>query len=272
MTALKREGMGPLSPEFAEACRCVADDAPSKRGYHPLPPSTTRAEFREALSVVGIEDARQLADALGLNVDDPRSARGILADPVNRYTSKHADKLRSIVENAAADANRAAIDTKEAARAEAEARGLNPFKADMEARDAARDELDEARRVGKAREILLGDAEVNDWFDALRLEFALRALVEGAMALNDEEVNTLLRVLWGLLETKPLLPDDAAAVAGSLERYFRGISLGGQEEIANLAALIVEGNHERDASGDFIEHNLAQAALNEYCGFPLKTE
>ena len=266
MTVLKREGMGPLSPEFAEACRRVADDAPSKRGYHPLPPTTTPAEFREALSVVGIEDARQLANALGLNVNDPSAARRILADPVNRYTSKHADKLRPIVENAADNASRAATDAKEAARAEAEARGLDPFEANREARD----ELNVARRVGKAQEILLGDAEVNDWHDALRLEFALRALVEGAMTLNAREINTLLRVLWGLLETKPLLADDAAAVAAVLERYFRDVDLGHREKIANLAALIAKGNHERDALGDFKEHGLAQAALDEYCGSSTK--
>lgn len=269
MTVLKREGMGPLSPEFAEACRRVNDDAPSKRNYHPLPPSTTPEEFREALRVVGIEDAKKLAEALGLNMDDPSAARRIIADPTNHYTSKHAEKLRPMVERMRTDAFRAASEAMKEAEREAK-NARDEYEALLIEYEVPHNELNRASEVAKAEGLLLGDAATDEWFEALQLEFALRALVEGALALDADGIETLLRNLWGLLETNPLT-DDAPVIAGALERHFNGMKVVLNEQVANLSALIVGGEHERDASGDFIEHDLSQAAIDEYCGFSTET-
>ena len=251
MTVLKRDGMGPLSPEFAEACRRVADDAPSKRGYHPLPPSTTPAEFREALEVIGIDD-EHFAKALNLNVG---SAKNILSDPARRYTSKHAEKLRPIVEAVKNDTYKAA----EKALSDAEAHELN------ETHAAARAELDRAIEVERTANLLIGDVDADTWLDEIPHEFALRVLVEGFDALGSRRRDTLLSTLFSFLraEDKP----DAARIADVMEPFFEDEPLPRNVLPDDLMALVARDTPERSETGHFIDLNQLQAVINEYCGF-----
>lgn len=201
MTLLKREGMRPITEGFAAAYRAYRDGSGDKRGYKPLDPSVPVRRFRWALGVIGIHDAKGLAEALGKS---EATGRNVWKHPHERYTAEHASSLL----RRADECERA---VKEAIKCGGELDANTAHWIEDACNQLRMEPLYQLPRTAEGRLLagtneLFSTVRVHLGFDRIRRrlwqaaeeEFAARFLVESYRELSPEGRSTLLSTAYAL--------------------------------------------------------------------------
>ena len=240
MAKLKRDGLVPLTDEFAERYRL--NEAEER---HPIGEDITPEKFRKMLEPLGITSAKELAAAVGVQ---ERQARNLLNEP-HKLTSKHLECLKAI----AAKRDKALYDKAWDARSAA----LFDDEGKAGHLENVVEFLDE--RIALLERFSLpavNTAGVQNRHRAIRDEYQARALLEGFRLLDAGGRSVLLGALCGLLHVSG--SDGACAMAESIEATGYGAGTVGEPDLANLVSA--------EAIGGDAE---ARSVLEEYAG-PVK--
>lgn len=237
MTLLKREGMRPLVPGYAEAYAAEharLESIPRK----PLDPSVTTEQFQAALKTLGIDNAAQLAETLGKS---PRTGTEVWNHPQSAYTRTHAEAIAKVAYRERDRCNTAIL---EAAAVYGE-----------EERNAARRQL----CLVEGAFVTLGILDPVP-MAIENAEADVRFIVEAMGRLSDEDRRALARMTKGLLLQSGNSED--ARLAGTWkDNSIRGTS---------LAEIIGGEGHQRAYDGMFNDMDgymeSVVAVLDEYAG------
>lgn len=184
MGFLKREGVGPLSPHFAEAYRDYYEYERygGDNRKHPLE-GMDKGTFRAELIAVGLGDTEELAKVLEVS---ERQAQNIKRDP-SRLTKDRYKKLCEWLDN-------------EDIRLQFLARDTDNMKEQgCATEDEVRDCWREYYRFSSHADVLRNNKPLSDLRVALRDEMGLRFLVESYLALGDADRKAVMRIMKGLL-------------------------------------------------------------------------
>ena len=258
MGFLKREGVGPLSPHFAEAYRDYYEYERygGDNRKHPLE-GMDKGTFRAELIAVGLGDTEELAKVLEVS---ERQAQNIKRDP-SRLTKDRYKKLCEWLDNEDIRLQFLARDTD------------NMKERGCATEDEARDCWREYYRFSSHADVLQNNKPLSDLRAALRDEMGLRFLVESYLALGDADRKAVTRMITGLL-MQTQTPDARYMTAMvERERKPRGLQDGldwlaeivscDSEELEQYRSMDDQEEAHLTGSADFF----SRAVLDEYADY-----